>query len=131
MFIATKGNMQKMITFSANTTIIHVSVSGAVCGSNGQSEAQYSTTIMLLLISSLSSSASSSATSFINVTKNHKQSPKWTERGSVLDHNKAIADIFVITISNIIIKNATKNHISQTISIMDKARPNTRPLQCY
>ena len=57
MFIATKGNMQKMITFSANTTIIHVSVSGAVCGSNGQSEAQYSTTTMLSLIfsSSLSS----------------------------------------------------------------------------
>ena len=30
MAIATKGNMQMMITSSANTTIIHVSVSGAV-----------------------------------------------------------------------------------------------------
>ena len=72
MAIATNGKMQKMITSSTNTTIILVSVSGAVCGSNGQSEAQYSTTIMLLLISSLSSSLSSSATSFINVTKNKK-----------------------------------------------------------
>ena len=34
MAIATKGNMQMMITFSANTTIIHVSVSGAVAVMN-------------------------------------------------------------------------------------------------